>query len=314
MNMIRLIRGISTFIPGFNKIYRKNTGGTCSARYCYSVWLRHLVMASKNGLDPYPKIIAELGPGDSLGIGLAALISGCEKYYAFDVVEYADSAKNIQILEEIVRLFTRKEDIPNDKEFPKLKPYLKDYSFPKEILTDDILKISLQADRLSKIRKSILDLKSEKSVIRYVVPWDKSDIIEAETVDLIYSQAVLEHVDNLIATYKSMHNWLKKDGYISHQIDLKSHSTATAWNGHWALSDLAWRMIRGNRPYLINREPHSRHLQIMLEQGFAVICDEKYLLQSKISRKNLAPRFRYFSDEDLITSGAFIQARKAKVP
>lgn len=32
-------------------------------------------MAKKNGLNPYPKIVAELGPGDSLGIGLADTLS-----------------------------------------------------------------------------------------------------------------------------------------------------------------------------------------------------------------------------------------------
>ena len=31
-------------------------------------------MAKANGLNPYPEVVAELGPGDSLGTGLAALI------------------------------------------------------------------------------------------------------------------------------------------------------------------------------------------------------------------------------------------------
>jgi len=96
MKIKRLLFGMATLIfPSISKYVGKGTGGTDSARYCYSVWLRHLVMAKKNDLNPYPKIVAELGPGDSIGIGLAALISGCEKYYGFDVVEYANIERNL---------------------------------------------------------------------------------------------------------------------------------------------------------------------------------------------------------------------------
>ena len=85
--MIRaLIRGLATFIPGYVSGSPREPGGTVSPRYCYSVWLRHLVMASDGCLFEYPKTVAELGPGDSIGIGLAALISGADEYYAFDVV------------------------------------------------------------------------------------------------------------------------------------------------------------------------------------------------------------------------------------
>lgn len=46
----QIIKGIVTFIPGMNQFRAKKTGGTDSARYCYSVWLRHLIMAKSNGL------------------------------------------------------------------------------------------------------------------------------------------------------------------------------------------------------------------------------------------------------------------------
>ena len=40
-------------MPGVNQLREKGTGGTNSARYCYSIWLRPLVMAKKNGLNPF---------------------------------------------------------------------------------------------------------------------------------------------------------------------------------------------------------------------------------------------------------------------
>lgn len=78
----QLIKGLLTYVPGAYKIFsHKNTGGSDSARYCYYVWLRHLVMLYENRLSTDPKIIAELGPGDSLGLGLCAT-GDCTHWWA----------------------------------------------------------------------------------------------------------------------------------------------------------------------------------------------------------------------------------------
>jgi hypothetical protein len=266
-------------------------------------------MAKKNGLNPYPKIIAELGPGDSLGVGLAALISGCDKYFAFDVVEHLKTEKNIQIFDELVSLFRNRVAIPGDNEFPRLKPYLEEYSFPGDILDESRLHDVLDESRIKKIRDAIIRPKIN-SLIQYKVPWYDYSILEKECLDMVYSQAVLEHVDDLRNTYKSMQLWLKPTGFISHQIDFKCHGTAAEWNGHWCYSDFIWKLIRGKRPYFLNREPHSTHLAILKEQGFKILCDKRINAESIFTLDDLSPRFRSISEDDLTTSGAFIQAIK----
>ena len=65
-----------------------------NSRYCYSVWLRHLSIINENGLDTNPNIVAELGPGDSIGMGLMALLTGSSKYYALDIVEKTNVKQN----------------------------------------------------------------------------------------------------------------------------------------------------------------------------------------------------------------------------
>jgi hypothetical protein len=62
----RLLMGLATYLPGGPRLAVKSTGGTVSARYCYLVWLRHLVLAERSGLSTNPTVVAELGPGDSL--------------------------------------------------------------------------------------------------------------------------------------------------------------------------------------------------------------------------------------------------------
>src|SRR5580704_9110290 len=305
-----LIYGIATFVPGVNRLRAKGTGGTDSARYCYSVFLRHLRMAQKNGLDTYPKTVAELGPGDSIGIGLAALISGCDQYCAFDVVEHANIDRNIAIFEELVTLFRNKTPIPGDEEWPDVDPRLEDYRFPSEILDDRRLKTALETSRIEKIRHSIRNLRQNNSIILYKAPWHEVDVVKKESVDMIYSQAVLEHVDDLRKAYAAMHSWLKPSGYVSHAIDFKCHGTAAEWNGHWRYSDFLWTLVRGKRPYLLNREAHSTHIKLMTDAGFKVIWDDKTTSESKYGINQLAPKFRCISKQDLVTSKAFIQGVK----
>ena len=65
-----IVKGSLTYIPGLKDVLlKKDTGGTNSARYCYDVWLKHLTMLGANGMESIPNTLAELGPGDSIGIG-----------------------------------------------------------------------------------------------------------------------------------------------------------------------------------------------------------------------------------------------------
>jgi len=311
-----VLTGIITYVPGLFEFISKGTGGTISARYCYSVWLKHLTMAYKNGLlSTPPDAIAELGPGDSLGIGLAALITGANKYYAFDIVEHAINKRNIEIFDELVNLFKKREKIPDETEFPEIKPHLESYEFPNHILTDEYLNKALKQDRIESIRNALLNLnlgsRDKNNIqISYVVPWYNQKVIKEKSIDMIYSQAVMEHVNDLAYTYEVLYRWLKPGGFMSHQIDFRCHGTAANWNGHWAYSDFVWRLIKGKRTYLLNRQPHSAHISLLEKFGFEVVCDIKTKDSSGIERKSLASRFKNMSDDDLTTSSAFIQAIK----
>ena len=311
MNIKQLLYGISTYLPGLSRFHSKGTGGTNSARYCYAVWLRHLVMANQNGLllTP-PKVVGELGPGDSVGIGLAALLSGAEMYYGIDAVKHASSRQNIRILDELVDLFRRKENIPDEQEFINIKPHLDSHEFPSHILTDERLAPYISQDRIKQIRNSLENCNTKESMIRYAAPWYSANLIEKESVDMICSQAVLEHVDDLRGIYQTMCLWLKPKGCISHQIDFKCHGLADSWNGHWAFSDFTWKLMRGRRAYLLNREPHSTHIRLLEEAGFEIVCDKKIEMPSKIRPEQLAARFKNMSAEDIVISGTFVQAVK----
>jgi len=309
VNSLTYLKGLATFVPGVARFSCRSSSGTDSARYCYSVWMRHLVALKSSGLETRFNRVAELGPGDSIGIGLSAVLTGVDEYNAFDAKSHAVAEKNRLILEELIRLFQQREPIPDSNEFPRVSPQLEQYEFPNDILTDDILDAALHPNRLSDIRQALEQQGSGSIRIRYVAPWDESSLLEQESIDLVFSQAVMEHVQNVSSSYQALYAWLKPGGIMSHQIDYKSHGLTKDWNGHWTMSDLHWKIILGNRPYLINRHPHSAHIAMMEEAGFQIVGEQKNQLPP-LPRTTLDRRYADLSDEDLQTSGSLVQAIK----
>lgn len=88
-----------------------------------------------------------------------------------------------------------------------------------------------------KIRNELRDGLNSSPFLGYRVPWTALPYIDEASLDLIFSQAVLEHVDNLDETYQAMFAWLKPGGYASHVIDFNAHGRSPFWNGPWAYSD-----------------------------------------------------------------------------
>lgn len=303
-----LTLGTLTFVPGLHAKLRRGTGGTTSARYCYSVWLRHLVCARRNNLPTQFNSIAELGPGDSIGIGLAALISSAERYVALDVVPHAGSGRNLAVFDELVTLFRARAPIPGPEEFPRLRPALESYAFPSGILDDARLAQALEPGRLARLRTS---LDRSDGAVRYVAPWSDRARVEQRSLDLILSQAVLEHVDELSDAYRQMASWLRLGGFVSHQIDFKCHGMAGAWNGHLGYSDRAWRVMRGRLPYLLNRRVYSEHLGFLADAGFEIRGLQVTRRFDGLPRSRLAPRFRGISEDDLQIDGLLVQASLA---
>jgi SAM-dependent methyltransferase len=303
-----ILKGALTFILP-RRAYSRQSGGSHSARYCYSVFMRHLVRLNKTVGFRVPHTVAELGPGDSIGMGLCALLCGSERYIGLDVVPFADLSGNAAVLAELVDLFKARAPIPDDTEFPRVKPKLDDYAFPHDILSDEVLAETLSNERIAALHAQVMAGSGPQ--LGYVAPWDSAAHVETGSVDWIFSQAVLEHVDDLDGAYGAFAAWLKPDGVMSHQIDFKCHNMANVWNGHWAAPRWLWRIVRGKRPYLLNCEPLPAHLSRLQAHGFTVALIERAVQTDGLGRERLPELYQGLSDEDLTTAGAFIVARKA---
>jgi SAM-dependent methyltransferase len=321
-----MIKGLMTYVPGVNSLQSRLAPmlvGESSlrdakriARYKYSIWLRHLVYAYQNGVRETPRVVAELGPGLSLGIGLAALLSGAEKYYALDIAPYAKNKMNAKVFNELIQLFDKRTPIPDDNEF-STTPLLDSYDFPHHILTETCLEGSSN-EKVAKIKDELNALPNNADsdkMICYVAPWNRSDVIRAQSVDMILSQAVMEHIDDLNATYRALSQWLKPCGLLSEAVDFRSHGIAIKWNGHWAYSDFQWKLIRGKRPFLINREPCSTHTNYFEKYGLKILCELRQKDEvAGVQRGSLSQRFQNLSPDDFTTQIAFFQCAKSGEP
>ena len=97
---------------------RTDAPGLHLARYCYGVWLRHLTEAHSRGFPDAPRTVCELGPGETIGAGLASLISGAEKYIAIDGAWAWDAERNLAMFDDLVELFRQRALPGNTSVFP----------------------------------------------------------------------------------------------------------------------------------------------------------------------------------------------------
>jgi SAM-dependent methyltransferase len=308
MNFRQLAYGILSVIPGIPESLYKGTGGTDSAEYCYCIWLRHLVLANSLGMDSFPRAVGELGPGDSIGVGMAALLSGAQRYVALDATEHADPVGSLPIFDALVELFRARTPIPGREAFPEIALDLPDNSFPVALLPEAQLQAALSDERVGWLRRIFSGERPEPETVDYRAPWGVVQRKDAGSIDFLLSNAVMEHVADLPDAYASMARWLRPGGFASHQIDFRSHGLFRAWDGHWACPDWLWQLFIGRRPYLLNREPFATHRKLA---GAAGLDDRAAIrLNRPAETTRLAKRFRTITAEDRTTCGGYLLLQK----
>ena len=170
----------------------------------------------------------------------------------------------------------------------------------------------LSKERIQKIEYSIINQNKDDSQIFY---YNDEDIyknkVKKNSIDLIFSQATMEHIDDIANQYKLMEYLLNSGGLISHSIDFRSHGYASSWDKHWEYSDLYWKLLRGKRPYLINRLPLSKHLELIEMNNFNIIDNQIIEEESNIKNWSLNKNFIDFKDYDFTASVSYILGKKS---
>lgn len=292
------------FRPGHNPLTRS----LIAPRYAYALWLRVLVKLSEHGLNADPRHVVELGPGQSLGIAAASLLTGAEHYTGLDIRAYALPEVDLATLSELEGLLAAREPIPGREEFPRLRPYLDNWAFPKAILTDERLRRSLAPERVERVRDALACRCASGDIsVQYRVPWGEADLPVGQA-DLVITQAVMQCIPVPIVrdVYRQLFGSLKPGGVAMHQVDFAFPLGTPHWNYHRAYSEHAWYLVDYGREYSVTRLLLSDHLSAAREAGFREIEVLDMPGQDGLSRSEVAARFRQISDRDFGTAAAFI--------
>ena len=299
-----LIKGLLSFVvPGLRSTHQPSVRGTGSSRYCYAVFLRHYSHLARFTDGRLPEVIVELGPGYSLGTGLAGLIAGAERCIGLDVQNHMRVADNLRVFDELVALFRARTPVPRDVAIAT-DPV--DWVFPPSLAAG--LERALDDRRIAAIRRDIAD--GTGLFVDIVAPWSDRAVLAAGSVGWLISNAVMEHVDDVSAVYENAATWLAPGGFMTHEIDFSSHQLTRHWNGHWAVPSQLWRLTKGARPYLINRLPVQEQLEAMRRQGLEVLQEVRVGREDGLRQADFAAAFAGMSDKDARTHIAFVIGQK----
>lgn len=193
------------------------------------------------------KIMLELGPGGSVGLGLLAISDGLKKYYAIDSNDHLYFDKAMMMYQKLLG-----KNVDVQKKFKKIE---------------------------------IFPLNNKNG-------YDIAD----NSVDLIYSCAVLEHVKDLDGCFKEMSRVIKKGGLMSHQVDLRDHIFSQKSLFFLLIPDKVFNLFFYNTGEWVNRIRWSEYKRMFKMHGFKIV-DVKFNIRLRKSfSKNLTKRY---SKEDL---------------
>jgi predicted SAM-dependent methyltransferase len=224
------------------------------------------------------KTLLELGPGESLFTALLAKAYGFNRTILLDVSIFALPA------------------LDGYKEFEQWLdsqglhcPSIKDYASFEEMLS------VLNAQYMTRGLDSLRDLPDN-------------------SVDFVFSQAVLEHIrkKQFIETAQELWRILKPGGISTHEIDFKDHLEASLNNLRFReqVWEAEWMASSG---FYTNRIRLCQMLDIFKGQGFEItLVDKKEWATLPIHKKHLQPEFQALSDADLLTNVAVIRLYKPR--
>lgn len=231
------------------------------------------------------KTIVELGPGDTLSAALFILAYGAARVFCFDRFELVfNIEKNSAIARHIL------SGLPKDRQQQLQKTI--SFNAQGQVLWD-------------------------KARLMYLHNREERIDLEESSVDLIVSNAVLEHVQDLENLFSTMGRILRPGGLMVHAADLRSHGLHYATPLDFlAVSEGLWRCMTYYRG-APNRARKSDYEKLMERHGFDIIAFEatSRFAQEEINAFALRePELAAsFSAEDLSCESILFSARK-KLP
>jgi hypothetical protein len=251
-------------------------------RTCFDEYFRRLDIADRE-ITAFlsNRRVMEYGPGDLPGVALLMYAYGADKVYCVDRFPLLNwSRKNVAVMQGLI------DHLPAEFRQRARDAFCRSGD-PTSGLKPDCIEYLVRSSGLSGLRNEVV---------------------------LVYSRAVLEHVDDLFATFTDMDNALTSGGIAIHKVDLRSHGLHQrnpldflTWpQALWRLMfshkgvPNRWRVDR-YRAALVTTSLELEHLEPTMQVGPEVIREV---------RAHLARPFQTITDEELSWLGFWLIARK----
>ena len=155
--------------------------------------------------------------------------------------------------------------------------------------------------------------------VEYFAPADaRSTSLEPDSVDLVYSNSVLEHVpvDVILGLMKEAYRVLKPGGLTLHNIGCNDHyaffDKSISFVNYLQFDERQWRLWNNSLQYQ-NRLRASEFAELAESVGFEVIQRRTHSSAGSLealAAMSVAPQFRRFSVEELAITTMDMIARK----
>lgn len=236
--------------------------------YAISVFRKHHERLRAAGVQPGFTGL-ELGPGDSVSSALLARCFGASRTYLVDAGPFA--RRDMAVYKRLAESCAREGlSIPSDLDLSSFDAFLA--SCRAEYLTEGLA--SLKA-------------------------------IPSESVDAMWSQAVLEHirVHEFSETLRESRRLLRPQGVASHRVDLRDHLTGALNNLRFSESVWESRFMAASGFYT-NRIRYRSMIEMFEAAGFrpsVMLADRWSSLPT--ARGAMAEPYRSMPEDDLTVSG-----------
>lgn len=230
----------------------------------------------------HDKVVLEYGPGDIPGVALLLVAYGARKVYCVDRFPLVSIAsKNLDVIHQLANTLTEPERQRFDQCFNNTK--------------------APEAGFNSKH-------------IEYLVRPNGVSGLQGE-VDIVLSRAVLEHVNDLDATFDDMVRAMRPGAVALHQVDLRSHGLhVTNPLDFLAPPNWLWQLMHSHKG-VPNRWRANRYEQIIERLGVEPIAFKPTVFfnpnQIAAIRPILARHFQQITDEQLAWQGFWLAFRKS---
>lgn len=229
------------------------------------------------------KTALEYGPGDVPGVALLMLAHGAEKVWCVDrfpLVHLSD--KNVDVLRQLLARLTPEQAARAEACFARAGD-------PTSGFRPDKVDYLVRASGMSGLTGA---------------------------VDLVYSRAVLEHVNDLDASYADMRRALRPGGVAIHLVDLRSHGLHRSH----PLDFLCWPSWLWSLMYGYKGVPNRWRLSHHLAAARAAALQVDTLAPTtrldaasvQVVRPCLGGPFRALDDDDLAVQGFWLIGRRVE--